>query len=175
MTIIVGDKTKIAFEAEAIELIKDKQIVMGNFYLWLKSGNLGNNDDSYINLTWQMNYLKSFLLESNNRINDKVFLMPMTLINDAIMEILYSEKQFENVLYYEYCNLFNIGHIFCDIFESRNITLLLIKNMLGEERLIWQIDNSKTMIDEIYLPPNYIENIVHDFLVELDKTKAIFT
>ena len=163
---IVGDKSRIAIEAEPTSFVE--KWILGHFRFWIDGKEVGDWDDT-ADLKGCWGWLRDF----QNKPVDRFDASLVGLASDGIFRLLYDavmapggianpEKQ--PVPYA--ASRFHLGHLGMSSFEQ--FDLLLVKDEGGRERLLWRKADS-SLIHEFTFEPNEMEVVAGQFCDQFEK------
>jgi hypothetical protein len=161
MIMRVGITERFAIEWEVFERIEGW--ILGSFYLWINGIIVGNPSDHSVDLKGCANWLKDLMENSTNRFEPGLFDMSreQTYLRLAPPVLVHENREgFAKEIYKDTFSRFHISHIGMSSFDR--VTLLLIKNELGQERCIWKADEKE--VKDAFLESGEIESVAAQFV-----------
>jgi hypothetical protein len=165
--VIIGSKSRFAIEAEPDSFVDNW--ILGHFRFWVDGAEVGDWDDT-ADLKGCWWWLRDFCSNPRDRFDSSLLGVDaggvFRLLYDAVMApggIANPEAQpVPNA-----APRFHLSHLGMSSFEQ--FDLLLVKDEIGRERLLWRKAGS-SLIHEFTFEPNEMEEVAGRFCDQFEKT-----
>lgn len=143
--------------------------VLGTYQFWVRGISIGDGSDHSVDLKGCWNWMRDFISHARERYAPNLYEMNKQQVYLRLAaSVLPSQNPsgFSKEMYDETFSRFHISHIGMSSFER--LTLLLVKNEQGMERLIWSEGGGG--IQDAYLGASQIEDVFADAVNSLEGT-----
>jgi hypothetical protein len=153
---LIGDKNKFAVQI-TVEGAIDGWI-LGSYLLWACGTSIGDKSDYSVDLRGCRNWMRDFIEKHRDRYGPGLYEMDKVQAYVRLASaVLPGENPsgFAQEMYDDTFSRFHISHIGMSSFD--NVTLLMVKNEKGMERLVWRSGDEE--IKDAYLEAGEVERI----------------
>ena len=151
---LTGDKNKFAVQIDVGETVDEW--ALGSYILWARGTPIGDERDCSVDLRGCRNWMRDFVEKPRKRYERDLYEMDKLQAYVRLASaVLPGENPsgFAKDMYEDTFARFHISHIGMSSFD--NVTLLMIKNEKGMERLVWRSKDGE--IEDAYLEAGQVE------------------
>jgi len=134
---LVGDKSKFAVQITVKEAVDGW--ILGSYLLWACGTSIGNEGDCSVDLKGCRSWMSDFVETPRDRYEVGLYEMDKLQVYVRLASAVLPGQNpsgFAKEMYVDIFSRFHLSHIGMSSFD--NVTLLLLKNEKGLERLIWR-------------------------------------
>lgn len=155
---LAGNKTECGIEIEIVDVIGEW--AQGAFLLWVHGVPIGDRSDRSVHVQGCINWLKDFVGHPRDRVEAALFALRkeevyrlLSTNEDSLPPSNPTGKQIDRAF-----SRFHISHLGMSSFDQ--VTLLLIEDEQGRQRLIWQ--QASDAVKEAYLPARRLQLVASE-------------
>ena len=153
---LIGDKNKFAVQLTIGDAVDGW--VLGSYLFWACGTSIGDRNDCSVDLRGCRNWMWDFVEKPRDRYEPGLYEMDKVQAYVRLASAVLPGQNpsgFAQETYDDSFSRFHISYIGMSSFE--NVTLLMVKNEKGMERLIWRSRDEQ--VEEAYLEAEEVERV----------------